>query len=229
MESPAAVKPDPHFCMFVRALIVQDHVDGFARRDAALDLVHKLDELLMTMALHVLPDNFACQHIQCCEKGRRAVSFIIVRHGLRATLFQRQTSGVDFMGLLPNSFFSEAKKLSMGSLSRRCPLRLVDFVISVCLISLRYLVPAYWLLRSKWWINPDTGPLRLIPAADEFDSSAGTNLPLRASEKRFIRLISKRRSRVEQCFGTMKRLFGLHRARYFGVANTHRVGVSRVL
>ena len=47
------------------------------------------------------------------------------------------------------------------------------------------------------------------------------NRPLRASEKRFNKLISKRRFRVEQCFGTMKRLFGLHRARYFGVARVH--------
>ena len=47
------------------------------------------------------------------------------------------------------------------------------------------------------------------------------NRPLRASEKRFNKLISKRRFRVEQCFGTMKRLFGLHRARYFGLAKTH--------
>ena len=45
--------------------------------------------------------------------------------------------------------------------------------------------------------------------------------PLRASEKRFNKLISKRRFRVEQCFGTMKRLFGLHRARYFGLPKTH--------
>jgi IS5 family transposase len=50
---------------------------------------------------------------------------------------------------------------------------------------------------------------------------AARNRPLRASEKRFNGLISKRRFRVEQCFGTMKRLFGLHRARYFGVAKTH--------
>jgi len=50
---------------------------------------------------------------------------------------------------------------------------------------------------------------------------AARNRPLRQSEKRFNRLISKRRFRVEQCFGTMKRLFGLHRARYFGVAKTH--------
>ena len=45
--------------------------------------------------------------------------------------------------------------------------------------------------------------------------------PLRASEKRFNRLISKQRFRIEQCFGTMKRLFGLHRARYFGTEKTH--------
>ena len=47
------------------------------------------------------------------------------------------------------------------------------------------------------------------------------NRPLRQSQKRFNRMISKHRFRVEQCFGTMKRLFGLHRARYFGVAKTH--------
>ena len=34
-------------------------------------------------------------------------------------------------------------------------------------------------------------------------------------------LISKRRFRVEQVFGTAKRLFGLARARYFGRAKTH--------
>ncbi|NOX73314.1 MAG: transposase [Alphaproteobacteria bacterium] len=37
---------------------------------------------------------------------------------------------------------------------------------------------------------------------------AARGRPLRASEKRFNRLISKRRFRVEQVFGTMKRLFG---------------------
>ena len=45
--------------------------------------------------------------------------------------------------------------------------------------------------------------------------------PPRASEKRFDRPISKRRFRIGRCFGTMKRLFGLHRARYFGTARTH--------
>ena len=45
--------------------------------------------------------------------------------------------------------------------------------------------------------------------------------PLRQSQKRFKKLISKHRFRSEQCFDTMKRLFGLYRAQYFGVAKTH--------
>lgn len=50
---------------------------------------------------------------------------------------------------------------------------------------------------------------------------AARGRPLRASEKRFNKLISKCRFRVEQVFGTAKRLFGLSRARYFGRARTH--------
>lgn len=50
---------------------------------------------------------------------------------------------------------------------------------------------------------------------------AARGRPLRASEKRFNRLISKRRFRIEQVFGTAKRLFGLDRARYFASAKTH--------
>ena len=44
---------------------------------------------------------------------------------------------------------------------------------------------------------------------------------LRQSQERFNQLISKQRFRVKQCSGTMKRLFGLQRARYFRVAKTH--------
>ena len=50
---------------------------------------------------------------------------------------------------------------------------------------------------------------------------AARNRPLRASEKGCNKLISKRRFRVEHCFGAMKRLFGPHRARCFGQAKTH--------
>jgi IS5 family transposase len=53
--------------------------------------------------------------------------------------------------------------------------------------------------------------------------------PLRQSEKRFNKLISKHRFRIEQCFGTMKRLFGLHQAQYFEVTKIHAQMVMAAL
>lgn len=47
------------------------------------------------------------------------------------------------------------------------------------------------------------------------------NRPLRASQKCFNKLISKRRFRVEQVFGTAKRLFDMGRSRYFSTSKTH--------
>ncbi|MCY4310506.1 MAG: hypothetical protein OXC54_04200 [Rhodospirillaceae bacterium] len=41
---------------------------------------------------------------------------------------------------------------------------------------------------------------------------AARDQPLRQSEKRFNRLVSKRRFRVKQCFDAIKRLLSLHRA-----------------
>jgi transposase, IS5 family len=46
------------------------------------------------------------------------------------------------------------------------------------------------------------------------------NRPLTACEKRFNKLISKQRFRVEQCFGTLKRRFGFSRSSYFTTAKT---------
>lgn len=50
---------------------------------------------------------------------------------------------------------------------------------------------------------------------------AARGRPLSTWQKKFNKLISKTRFRIEQCFGTKKRLFGLQRARYFGIEKTH--------
>ena len=55
---------------------------------------------------------------------------------------------------------------------------------------------------------------------------AARNRPLTDRQKRANKLISKKRYIVEQCFGTMKRLFGMARARYFG---THKVNAQVLL
>ena len=53
--------------------------------------------------------------------------------------------------------------------------------------------------------------------------------PLRQSQQRLKKLISKHRFRSEQCFGTLQRLFGLYRAQYFGVAKIHAQMVMAAL
>ena len=55
---------------------------------------------------------------------------------------------------------------------------------------------------------------------------AARNRPLTDRQKRANQLISKKRYLVEQCFGTMKRLFGMARARYFGA---HKVNAQVLL
>ena len=58
VESPAwmTVEPGADLVLLVRRVIVEDHVDGLVRRHLALDAVEEADELLMAVALHVLPD-----------------------------------------------------------------------------------------------------------------------------------------------------------------------------
>ena len=53
--------------------------------------------------------------------------------------------------------------------------------------------------------------------------------PLCPSQKRFNKLIPKQRFGVEQCFGTMQRLFGLPRVRHFGAVKTHAQMVMAAL
>ncbi|SFF25932.1 transposase [Nitrosomonas sp. Nm166] len=47
------------------------------------------------------------------------------------------------------------------------------------------------------------------------------NKPLSARQKLANKLISKKRYIVEQCFGIIKRLFGMRRASYFGTAKVN--------
>ena len=56
---------------------------------------------------------------------------------------------------------------------------------------------------------------------DDILRKVAPNRPPRQSQKRFNQLIPKRRFRAESYFGAVKRLFGLHRGCYFGIAKTN--------
>jgi len=55
------------------------------------------------------------------------------------------------------------------------------------------------------------------------------NKPLTAAQKRFNRVISRIRYKVEQGFGTLKRRFKVTRASYFTAAKVHGQMVLKAL
>lgn len=92
MEGPArvAVEPGADLVLFVRSVIVEDHMDCLVRRHLALDAVEEADELLMAVALHVLRDSRAVQHVEGSEERRCAVPLVVVCHRAGAALLHWQ-------------------------------------------------------------------------------------------------------------------------------------------
>ena len=84
------VEPGADLVLLVRRVIVEDHVDGLVRRHLALDAVEEADELLMAVALHVLPDDRSIQNVERREQRGRAVAFVVMGHGAGAALLHRQ-------------------------------------------------------------------------------------------------------------------------------------------
>ncbi len=76
--------------MVVGSIIVDNGVDGLVCRNIALDAVEKSDELLVAMALHVLPDDGSIQNVQRRKQGGCAVALEIMGHGCPASLLHWQ-------------------------------------------------------------------------------------------------------------------------------------------
>ena len=74
------------FGMLVGGVVVEDDVDGLADRHLRLDGVEEADELLMPVALHVLADDGAVEHVEGGEQRGRAVALVVVGHGAGAAL-----------------------------------------------------------------------------------------------------------------------------------------------
>ncbi len=92
MERPAgmAVEPGAHLLVLVGRVIVEDDMDDLAGRDVPLKGVEETNELLMAMALHVLPEHFASQDVKRREERGRAVALVIVGHRGAAPLLHRE-------------------------------------------------------------------------------------------------------------------------------------------
>src|SRR5215472_11641423 len=93
MEGPArmARQPSQHLGMFVGGMVVEHRVDQLASWDLALDSIEKAVEFEVEMALHAAADHRAVEHAERGEQGGGAVPPVIVRHGLAAPRFDRQS------------------------------------------------------------------------------------------------------------------------------------------
>src|SRR5512132_1869839 len=89
-EARVALQPRLDLRVFVRGVVVEDDVHDLADRHGGLDAVQKPDELLMAVALHAAADDLALEYVERGEERRRAVSFVIVRHGRAPAVLQGQ-------------------------------------------------------------------------------------------------------------------------------------------
>jgi hypothetical protein len=64
--------------MLVGRIVVEDDVDGLVGRHLGVDGVEEPDELLVPVALHVLADDSAVEHVEGGEQRGRAVSLVVI-------------------------------------------------------------------------------------------------------------------------------------------------------
>src|SRR5512133_2086930 len=89
-EARVALQPRLGLRVFVRGVVVEDDVHDLADRHGGLDAVQKPDELLIAVARHAAADDLALEYVERGEDRRRAVSFVIVRHGRAPAVLQGQ-------------------------------------------------------------------------------------------------------------------------------------------
>ena len=89
-EARMAVEPGTHLGVLVGGVIVEDDVDGLAGRHLGVDGVEEADELLVAVALHVLADHGAVEHVEGGKQRGRAVPLVVVGHGAEPSLLHGQ-------------------------------------------------------------------------------------------------------------------------------------------
>ena len=72
-------------------VVVDDSMDRLSHRHLRLDGVEEVDELLVSMALHVAADTGTVENVEGGKQSGRAVAFVVVGHGSGTALLHRQT------------------------------------------------------------------------------------------------------------------------------------------
>src|SRR4051812_42436241 len=85
----------------------------FSFRHLRFDGVEKADELLVSVMLHVAPDDGAVEDVESGEQCGRAVTPVVVGHGSGAALLHRQT-GLSAVERLDLAFFIDRENHGMS-------------------------------------------------------------------------------------------------------------------
>lgn len=96
-------QPLLHDGMLVRRIVAGDQLQGLLLGRFAVDLLQELQSLGVGVPLLTLTDDLTTEHAECGKQRRRAVALVIVGHGGRPPLLQRQ-SGLCAIGRLPPKF-----------------------------------------------------------------------------------------------------------------------------
>jgi len=91
MKSRVLLQPLQHFGMLVRGVIVDDQMQVQVGRSTGVNLLEKLDPLLMPMPLHAISDDFPFGQFDCGEQCGRAIAFVIVCERRQSAGEQRQS------------------------------------------------------------------------------------------------------------------------------------------
>ena len=84
-----AFEPTLDSRMFVGAIIVHDQMQFDLPGELVVELLEKLQKLLVPMPCVALADHFAMSQFQCGKQSRRAIAFVVVGHRSTTTFLQR--------------------------------------------------------------------------------------------------------------------------------------------
>src|SRR5664279_2504202 len=91
MEAGMSVEPGLHFGMFVRGVVVQNHMDVHSGRSLGVNRAKKLQPLLMPMSGSPFGQDFSVEIIERGKERDRAVPVIVVGAGANLPLFKGQS------------------------------------------------------------------------------------------------------------------------------------------
>lgn len=98
-ETSVSLEPALHSGVFVRAIVIHDHVQGHVAGKLLIQALQKLQELLMAVTRVTLANDLALRHFQGGKQSRRAVALVVVGHGSATSLLERQSRRSAIQGL----------------------------------------------------------------------------------------------------------------------------------